>query len=485
VSRHLLAFFVGLALLAPTAAFGQVPPPGTWAELQGTRLGDAGILPNPNVEPWIRCGEADFADSTINSWVSAAYDEVRDRLVFPRTGGHGNSCLNAVVAWSVATQTWELLRAPSTAFPRYFGPSNPHTEASVYVYADGTPVSVHTYGHVVYIPTLDRVCTAGGIRFWDQRSDDRRWWCTDPSTGNWEDKGASRPGGYGGASVWDPLARRVWIRHSSGLSAYDPEGNTHVTVFNQAADISSQMSSLALDVDARFLYRIARHTNPPWHIQVADLSPAAPEVSIPTKGDTKIETVSGAGLFFDAGRLVGFGPSADGTRGAVYTLDTLNCQPDACIWMRHDPPNGITPPPPTLQGVWGRFFRANNGLYYVITRGHENVWVFNPPWRGGQVPPPQDGAPSVAVTSPPERATVTGVTLLDAFASDDVGVTSVEFLLDGVSLGPPLTAAPWSFEWDSTSVPIGIHEIQARAKDAAGHTTTSAVRLISVHNCAP
>jgi hypothetical protein len=44
-------------------------------------------------------------------------------------------------------------------------------------------------------------------------------------------------------------------------------------------------------------------------------------------------------------------------------------------------------------------------------------------------------APAVAVTSPAAASSVTGIVTVVATASDDVGIVSVEFLLDGTPLG--------------------------------------------------
>ena len=54
--------------------------------------------------------------------------------------------------------------------------------------------------------------------------------------------------------------------------------------------------------------------------------------------------------------------------------------------------------------------------------------------------------PSVSVTAPAAGATVHGTTAVTATASDNVGVVSVQFQLDGANLGGPVTAAPYTGE---------------------------------------
>ena len=94
--------------------------------------------------------------------------------------------------------------------------------------------------------------------------------------------------------------------------------------------------------------------------------------------------------------------------------------------------------------------------------------------------------PSVSVTSPAAGATVSGsVVGLAASASDNVGVTAVQFSLDGADIGPRLTSAPYSFAWDSTGTPNGTHTISARAWDAAGNVGSAAPVSLTVSNPVP
>jgi chitodextrinase len=100
----------------------------------------------------------------------------------------------------------------------------------------------------------------------------------------------------------------------------------------------------------------------------------------------------------------------------------------------------------------------------------------------GAAPPPQSDTtpPSVNVTSPAAGATVTNTVSVSANASDDVGVASVQFLLDGSPLGSPVITAPYSVAWDTATSISGSHVLQARASDFAGNSTTSAAVSVSV-----
>src|SRR5678816_3136276 len=82
-------------------------------------------------------------------------------------------------------------------------------------------------------------------------------------------------------------------------------------------------------------------------------------------------------------------------------------------------------------------------------------------------------SPVVSLTAPLSGAAVSGFVNMTANASDDVGVTGVQFLVDGIDTGAEDTLAPFSAQWNSTGASGGSHMISARARDGAGNTTTS------------
>jgi hypothetical protein len=94
--------------------------------------------------------------------------------------------------------------------------------------------------------------------------------------------------------------------------------------------------------------------------------------------------------------------------------------------------------------------------------------------------------PTVAMTAPANGATVSGSAVaLSASASDNVAVSSVQFLVDGSPIGAPVTQAPYTLNWDSASVANGSHTLSARAVDTAGNATTSAAVTVTVSNTTP
>ena len=98
-------------------------------------------------------------------------------------------------------------------------------------------------------------------------------------------------------------------------------------------------------------------------------------------------------------------------------------------------------------------------------------------------PPSDTTPPTVAVTSP-TGGTVSGTITVTATAADNVGVTRVQFKLDGANLGAADTAAPYSVSWTTTGSANGPHVVTAVAEDAAGNATTSAAVNVTVSNTA-
>lgn len=91
-------------------------------------------------------------------------------------------------------------------------------------------------------------------------------------------------------------------------------------------------------------------------------------------------------------------------------------------------------------------------------------------------------APTVAFTSPANGGTVSGTSVtISADATDDFGVSGVQFSISGAYPIAEDTAAPYAIVWDSTTVSDGPHTITALARDAAGNSTTVAINVTVVN----
>ncbi|WP_158867385.1 galactose oxidase-like domain-containing protein [Leifsonia sp. AG29] len=92
--------------------------------------------------------------------------------------------------------------------------------------------------------------------------------------------------------------------------------------------------------------------------------------------------------------------------------------------------------------------------------------------------------PSVSMTAPASGSTVSGTVSVSATATDNVGVASVQFLLDGAPLAAAVTSAPYTISWDTTSVANGSHALSAIASDGSGNQATASSVAVTVSNSA-
>ncbi|HSX04546.1 MAG TPA: Ig-like domain-containing protein [Rhabdochlamydiaceae bacterium] len=93
---------------------------------------------------------------------------------------------------------------------------------------------------------------------------------------------------------------------------------------------------------------------------------------------------------------------------------------------------------------------------------------------------PDKTPPQVAFSSPTDGAVVANTVLVNANATDNVGVTRVELYIDN-SIRLVTTGLPYGFSWDTTQVRDGEHTLTAKAYDAANNSTTTSV-TVTVQN---
>jgi len=82
-------------------------------------------------------------------------------------------------------------------------------------------------------------------------------------------------------------------------------------------------------------------------------------------------------------------------------------------------------------------------------------------------------APTVALTSPANNSTVSGMVTIAANATDNIAVTRVEFYIDS-ALDHTVTTPPYSYSVDTSAVPEGTYILSAKAYDSAGNIGQSA-----------
>ena len=115
-----------------------------------------------------------------------------------------------------------------------------------------------------------------------------------------------------------------------------------------------------------------------------------------------------------------------------------------------------------------------DGFLYYLARGSGSVNRIGFTTAGDNVPPTVSIASPANGSNVPRKATVA----INASANDNVGVTRVEFLVNG-ALKCTDTSTPYSCNWRVPAAPNKSYQIQARAFDAAGNSATASVQVIS------
>jgi RHS repeat-associated protein len=86
------------------------------------------------------------------------------------------------------------------------------------------------------------------------------------------------------------------------------------------------------------------------------------------------------------------------------------------------------------------------------------------------------GTPEIHITASADKATVTGNVTITATATDNIGVTKVEFLLDGSQIRE-FNTTPYSTDLDTQTISNGLHKITGKAYDAKGNVGTDEITV--------
>lgn len=92
------------------------------------------------------------------------------------------------------------------------------------------------------------------------------------------------------------------------------------------------------------------------------------------------------------------------------------------------------------------------------------------------VAPRDEVAPSVNITAPAAGSTVRGIINVTADAKDNVGISKVEFYVNG-ALKAADTGAPYVYTWDSRVTANGKVNLMARAHDATGNVNSDSLNV--------
>jgi hypothetical protein len=104
-----------------------------------------------------------------------------------------------------------------------------------------------------------------------------------------------------------------------------------------------------------------------------------------------------------------------------------------------------------------------------------------PQCKTGGAPGGDTTPPTVQITAPSAGAIVSGTVAVSAEATDNVGVTAVQFAVNGVARGTHCCEHV-SGTVDTTQYPNGLYTLAAEAHDAANNRTMSSPVSVLVYN---
>jgi hypothetical protein len=103
-------------------------------------------------------------------------------------------------------------------------------------------------------------------------------------------------------------------------------------------------------------------------------------------------------------------------------------------------------------------------------------------WAANSLPPPPDIiAPSVLISSPTNGANVSGGITINVSATDDVGVSKVEFYINGILYANHSTE-PYNFYWNTNNYSNGPYNLEAVAYDSSENMGESNLVTVYVDN---
>ena len=127
---------------------------------------------------------------------------------------------------------------------------------------------------------------------------------------------------------------------------------------------------------------------------------------------------------------------------------------------------------PSTSGAHSLTAKATDNFGLAATSSAVVVTVSVPGGADTQAPVASLSAPAAFASG------LTGTLTLSATATDNVGVTGLEFQLDGTQVGSIGTTGSHSVTVDSNAYASGQHVVRARARDAAGNLSVWATRTV-------
>jgi hypothetical protein len=316
-------------------------------------------IPNTRLET-VCAGENGFPQVLGNTgcrgffaWSGGVADTTRNRLVM-WGGGHADYAGNEVVALNLSTLTLERLNNPSSPIRDGCNSSG--------IYADGKPVSRHTYNHLAYIPTLD-VMFAWGGSMWQCGNFGRDAWFFSFSNLSWTPKSSTNGpvNSFNLGAAFDPNNGLVYMTDLRDLRSYNPTTDT----WTKRSNNSSSLGNVAAVIDPvrqRYIAHSPQGGSTLFWFDISSSTATVPVQSGATSGCSGFIGREDAAMEYDArqDRIVGW--------VGGNTIYILNPDTRACTTVTH-----AGGPAADSTGTFGRlrYFPSLN-LFVVCNRVDRN-----------------------------------------------------------------------------------------------------------------
>jgi Big-like domain-containing protein len=459
----IIAILFSVCTLRQTASgAGSIPSTLGWYQIQNTKIDSvcAGLLSQFSSILGVEGCPA------IESWSGGVFDSQRNRLIV-WGGGHNAYYGNEMYALDLSTLTMQRLNNPGLPLNLCSTDTAGGTQAA----------SRHTYDGIEYMANVDRMFVFGGAPACSAGFFSVDTWTFSFATMTWKKmnpSGTIPAPNPGVVTAYDPNTGKIFLHDTLNFFSYDYPTNTWTRLSNNGTSIDYHMSATIDPVRKKFVI-VGAGSVQTYSIAAGS---AYARQTLNTTGGSAVVSSDYPGLEYDpvTDRIVCWNGG-----NTVYSLNLDNSQWTASTFSGG--PGALTY---NGTGTFGRWrYSPASGVFVVVNGTNKDAFAFRLSSGGGSPPPPPADTtpPTISLSVPTGGSTVSGASVtVSATASDNIGVSGVQFKVDGSNLSAEDTSSPYSVAWNTTTVPNGSHTLTVVARDAAGNQTTAATITVTVSN---
>lgn len=329
----------------------------------------------------------------VMAYSGGAYDTRKHRLIV-WGGGHSGYAGNEIYAFELTEGKWSRITEPTPPLlegeydkeTKRFSPITPYWHDPAY---PPTPISVHSYDQLEYLPEQNMLFAAGGATFSGNGYATSLTWLfdlskNDPSGWQQADPIPGKAYGlyeYNMSTAYDPMIKKIIMRGYTKSGIFDPL--TKKWTVSNSGLLSRRLGSVGeLDPKRRKLVVIGGGSSELYDVgKEGELGPLQ---VLASTGDKEIEQCYAPGLVYDsrADRFVAWCGKGD-----VYTLNLENRN-----WKRHSGKGDALPGDPDhtpgIRGTWGRFrYMPEYNAYIVVNGNRQNIFLYRLADEKGNIAP--------------------------------------------------------------------------------------------------